>query len=104
MQKIKDKKGAGLVTNLIAGVGGLVITVVIILVITSTILDANLLTGGSAEAQAASNLSANLSSGINNVAEKIPTILLVAAVVLLLGVLVFLVAQARRANLGGGGI
>lgn len=51
------------------------------------------------------NLSSNFSKGINNVSLKIPTILLIGAVVLLFGVLVLLVSQAKRMGLfaGGGG-
>jgi hypothetical protein len=45
----------------------------------------------------------NLTAGIDNVSSKIPTILLVAAVVLLFGVLVLLVARARIMTMGGGG-
>jgi len=45
----------------------------------------------------------NLSGGINNISNKIPTILLIGAVVLLFGVIVLLVAQSRRMGIGGGG-
>src|SRR3990167_2689891 len=48
------------------------------------------------------NLSANFSSGINNVAVKIPTILLLSIIVVLFGVLVLLVVQARRTGMFGG--
>lgn len=49
----------------------------------------------------ADDLSFNLSSGVNNVSEKIPTILLVGAIVLLLGILTLLVIIARRGNVFG---
>lgn len=49
----------------------------------------------------AQNLSANLSAGIGNVSSKIPTILLVAAVVLLLGVLLLLYAKAKQSGVMG---
>ena len=48
-------------------------------------------------------LAGNLTEGIDNVSEKIPTILLIAAVVLLFGVLVLLVARSRQMGVGGGG-
>ncbi len=99
---MKNKKG-GLVSGLISDTSNLVIMVVIALVIVSTVLGANLLTAGSTEDYAAGNLSANFTDGIGEVALKIPTILLIAAVVILFGVLVFLVANARRMNTGGGG-
>ena len=50
------------------------------------------------------SLSGNLSSGVDNVSKKIPTVLTVAAVVLILGVLVLLVAAWQRMRLGGGSI
>lgn len=103
-----EKRGQGLVTGLIIGVIGLVISVIVGFVIVQTLTDASLLTAGSTENLTVSKLSANLSEGVNRVAEKIPTILKIAAVVLLLGVLVFLVAQARRMGffnqVGSGGI
>lgn len=98
---MRNKKG-GIVTELISGVGGLVILVVITLVIISTILGANLLSAGTYN-NTAQDMAANFSVGINNVSAKIPTILLIAAVVLLLSVLAFLVVKARQMSVGGGG-
>ena len=98
---MKNKRGQ--ITGLVTGVGSLIITVIIILVITSTLLGANLLTAGSTEDNAADALSGNFSSGIDNVSTKIPTIFLVAAVVLLFGVLALLIIQARRSGIIGGG-
>lgn len=97
-----NKKG-GVVSDTISGVGGLVITVIITLVIVSTLLGANLLTSGSAEDNATQRLSSNFTAGIDNVSAKIPTILLIVAVVFLFGALVLLVAQARRMGISGGG-
>ena len=45
----------------------------------------------------------NYTGGINKVAEKIPTVLLVAAVVLLFGAIVFLVQRAKGATETSGG-
>ena len=45
----------------------------------------------------------NMTTGITNVGNKIPTILLIAAVVLLFGVLVILVAKSREMNIVGSG-
>lgn len=100
MEKIQ-KKG-GIITDLISGVGGLVILVVLILVIVSTLLAANLL-GDTTENATAYAMSANLTEGIDNVSKKIPTVLLIAAVVLLLGVLLLLYARARESGLMGSG-
>ena len=49
-------------------------------------------------------LEANFTAGVDNVSSKIPTVLLVAAIVLILGVLALLVATWQRMRLSGGGI
>jgi len=106
MQKF-DKKaqaGGGLITGLIFGVASLVIGVIIAFVIVSTLTNANLLTSGSEMANATNRLSANFTAGVDNVSSKIPTVLLVAAIVLILGVLVLLVATWQRMRIGGGSI
>jgi multisubunit Na+/H+ antiporter MnhC subunit len=99
-----NKKGqtAGLITGLIFGVASLVIGVIIAFVIVSTLTGANLLTAGSAEDNSAGNLSANFTKGVDNVSSKIPTVLLVAAIVLILGVLVLLVGAWQRMRTGPG--
>ncbi len=97
----KNKKG-GIVSDVVQGTGGLIIGTIIVLVIVSTLLGANLLTSGSVEAAAAADMNANFTEGLNNISEKIPTILLIAAVVLLFGVLVLLVSKSREMGIGGG--
>tara|TARA_R100001530_G_C4266633_1_gene141960 strand:- start:263 stop:568 length:306 start_codon:yes stop_codon:yes gene_type:complete len=97
------KKKSGLVGDIINGTGGLVISVILTLVVISTLFGANLLTVNSSEYNATDLLISNFTSGIGNVATKIPTILLIAAVVILFGVLVFLVARAKQMQLGGNG-
>ena len=99
---INSKKGqtGGLITGLVFGVASLIIGVIIALLIVSTLLDADLLSGN--EANSAGNMSANFTSGINKISEQIPTILLVAAIVLILGVLAILVGVWQRMRVGGG--
>ena len=58
---------------------------------------------GSTEENTVSNLSANFSAGVDEVASKIPTVLLVAAIVLILGVLALLVGTWQRMGMGTGG-
>lgn len=99
MRKIVQK--GGVVGDLISGTGGLIIGVIVVLVIVSTLLTANLLTSNSNEANASNNLAGNFTTGINNVAAKIPTILLIGAVVLLFGVIVLLVRQSQAMGIGG---
>ena len=106
LKKINGKKGqgGGLITPLISGIIGLVILVIIGFVVISTLNDASLLTSGSAEQNATDELISNFTTGISNVSNKLPTVLLIAAVVLILGVLVFLWANFRRMQgVGGGG-
>jgi len=100
MRKLKSKHKAGVVGDLINGTGGLVIMVIIVLVIVSTLLGANLLTGTYKDT--AGNMAANFTTGIDNVSSKIPTILLIGAVVLLFGVIVLLVRQSQLMGIGGG--
>ena len=101
-----DKKGqtGGLITGLVFGVASLVIGVIIAFVIVSTLTGADLLTSNSAEDNATDRLSGNFTEGIDNVSDKIPTVLLVAAIVLILGVLVLLVGTWQRMRIGGGSI
>jgi hypothetical protein len=56
----------------------------------------------STEELSSSGLSGNFTAGVDNVSSKIPTVLLVAAIVLILGVLVLLVVTWQRMNIGGG--
>jgi hypothetical protein len=103
---LKNKKGqtGGLITGLVFGVASLVIGVIIAFVIVSTLTGANLLTADSAEKNATDRLASNFTAGVDNVSSKIPTVLLVAAIVLILGVLVLLVGAWQRMRIGGGGI
>jgi Zn-dependent protease with chaperone function len=98
----KNKKG-GVVSDTVQGVGGLIIGVVIILVIVSTLMGANLLTAGSAYNTTASNMVTNFTAGLDNISAKIPTILLIVAVVFLFGALVLLVSRSRQMGIGAGG-
>ncbi len=104
MENKKGQMGGGLITGLVFGVASLVIGVIIAFVIVSTLTGANLLTSGSEEDNATDRLSGNFTSGVDNVSSKIPTVLLVAAIVLILGVLALLVATWQRMRIGGGSI
>ncbi len=104
MQSLKNKRGqgGGLVTGLVFGIAGLVIGVIIAFVIISTLVDANLLSG--VEQGAVGNMSANFTDGIDEVSAQLPTILLIAAIVLVLGVLAVLVGVWQRMRMGGGSL
>jgi len=100
----KKGQGGGLVTGLVFGIASLVIGVIIAFVIVSTLTDAGLLTAGGDEAGAVGNMTANFTEGIDEVADKLPTVLLVAAIVLILGVLAILVGVWQRMRMGGGSL
>ena len=57
----------------------------------------------SSEELSSNAMVSNFTEGIGNVSSKLPTILLVGAIVLLLGVLALLVGIWQRMKLGGGG-
>jgi len=99
----KNKKG-GVVSNTVMGVGGLIIGVIIILVITTTLYGANLLDGNAVANTTVYDMQANFTKGIDNISEKIPTILLIVAVVFLFGALILLVRNARGMGIGGGSL
>ena len=48
------------------------------------------------------DMSTNLTEGIQNISEKIPTILLIGAVVLLFGIIVLLLKQSKAMGVGSG--
>lgn len=100
----KKGQGGGLITGLVFGVASLVIGVIIAFVIITTLTDASLLTAGTDAADSVDNLSGNFTAGINSVALKIPTVLLVAAIVLILGVLAILVGVWQKMRMGGGSL
>ena len=102
MKLMPKGKTGGVVTSTVMGVGGLIIGVIVILVVTSTLLNASLLTANGDEDMAADALSGNFTDGIDNISEKIPTILLIIAVVFLFGALVLLVKQAGTMGVGKG--
>ena len=92
-----------MITGLVMGIAGLVIGVIVALVIVSTLVNSDLLSTGSEEENATTRMSGNFTLGINEVSTKLPTVLLVAAIVLILGVLAVLVGVWQRMRLGGGG-
>jgi len=104
-QKTMNKKGV--VSGMVAGIIGLIFTVVIGFVLIATVLDASLMKQGGTDKGAfeniSSNLALNLSDGVQAIGNKIPTILLIAIVVILFGALALLVLQGRRMGMFGGG-
>ena len=99
-----NKKGeAGQIGGLVGGIIGLVFLVVIGFVSLNVLTDANLLTDGSVMDNATDNMIGNLTTGVDNVSSKIPTMFTIAVAVLLLGLIVFLVMRARETQAAQGG-
>ena len=72
---------------------------------TSTFASVNItysVTTGSIEELSTEGLSANFSEGVDEVSKKVPTVLLIAAIILILGILVVLVGVWNRMNMSGG--
>lgn len=98
----KKGQGGGLVTGLVFGIASLVIGVIIAFTIVSTLDDSGILTADSLEDNSTRALRTNFTLGVNEVSEKVPTVLLVAAVVLIIGVLAVLVGVWQRMRMGSG--
>ena len=96
-----DKKGQGVVSNTFAGIVGLVLLLIIGFVFIDTLTGANLLTANGASANAVNNVTANLSAGVqNDLAPKIKTGVLIAAVVFLVSLLILLWRYFQGAGIG----
>jgi len=100
MKLRRMNKTGGVVGDLVYGTGALIIGVIVTLLIVSTLLDAGILSGK--ESATAANLSGNFTTGIGKIGDKIPTILLIAAIVIIFGVIVILVRQSQQMGIGGG--
>ena len=92
----KNRKGEGIVTGLVVGVGSLIVLTIVSFLIVETITGAGLLTTGSFAKKTQDAMVANYSVGVDSVSAKIPTILLIGAVVLLFGAIVLLVMKSRE--------
>lgn len=100
---MKSKKGTGQIGEMFNGTIGLVFSVVVGFVMIGILLGANLLTPDSAFDNATDRLVGNLTTGVDSVSAKIPTIFLISVAVLLLGLIVFLAYRARQAQSAQGG-
>ena len=100
---MKQMNKKGLAGEAIAGIIGLVFLVVIGFVMVTQITGSNLLTTNSAEYNASTNLSANLATGVQTIATKIPTFFTIIAAVLILGFVLILWAQYKKSGMGSSG-
>lgn len=105
--KKMNKKGMGIVSGLLAGAIGLVVLTIVSFLIVDTIWGADLLATSATSATAnntyntANAAISNMTAGVDNVSGKLPTILLIAAVVVLFGAIAILVQRSRGMTGGG---
>lgn len=97
----KNKK-AQVVSGIVVGIIGLVFLLILAYVFIDTLTGANLITDAAHSARVG-NLTANFSEGVDEVSQRIPTLFIVAAVVLIVGALMFLWGFYQRMKLGTGG-
>lgn len=98
----KDNKRGQVVSGIIVGVVGLVFLLIFAYVFIDTLTGANLITNTD-HTGAVNNLTSNFTSGVENISNKIPTLFAVAAVVLIIGALMFLWGFYQKMRLGNGG-
>jgi hypothetical protein len=95
--KINKKGQMGVnIGGIVGGIIGLIFLVVVGFVSVSLLLDANLLTANGAFDNASQRMVGNLTTGVDTVSGKIPTIFTIAVAVLVLGLIVFLAVRARQ--------
>lgn len=97
-RKRMNKKGQ-VVSGIVVGVIGLVFLLILAYVFIGTLTGANLISSA-ADTASVANLTANFSAGVANVSSKIPTLFAVAAIVLIVGALMFLWGFYQRMKLG----
>lgn len=100
----KNKKGQ-VVSGIVVGVVGLVFLLIFAYVFINTLTGANLVTDVTSN-YAINSTTGNFSAGVQNVATKIPTLFTIAAIVLIIGALMFLWGFYQKMKMGGssGGI
>jgi hypothetical protein len=97
----KNKKGNfAVVGNILSSAGGLIITAIIVLAMVSLLVGAGILTANSVEANATSHLSGNLTTGVDNIASKIPTVFTILGVVLIFFAVLLLWNYYKQTKIG----
>lgn len=100
---LNQKRGQfQLPSQIVWGVVGFMLAVIIGLLFVSTLNNGGLFTAGSEEQGAVGNISANLTSGVNTVSAKFPTIFTVVAIAVILAILGVLVVIVKKYGMGGG--
>jgi multisubunit Na+/H+ antiporter MnhB subunit len=95
----KAKRKAQVVSGIVVGIIGLVFLLILGYVFIDTLTSSSLVTNA-ASAAAIGNVTGNFTTGVYNVAGKIPTLFTVGAIVLIVGALMFLWGYYQRMKLG----
>ena len=90
-----------LVSGTVLGILGLVLVIFVVLFALSALNPASFFTSGSASANATTNLQNNVTFGVGQFGQYIPTVMLVLGVVFVLAGLLILVLYIRRMQMGG---
>lgn len=109
LRKVEERVNAGglmpgnkrgqVVSGIIVGIIGLVFLLILGYVFMDTLTGSNLVTSAVSTA-AIGNVTGNFTTGVYNVAGKIPTLFTVGAIVLIVGALMFLWGFYQRMKLG----
>lgn len=104
MRKIMNKKGQTLniITATVIGFLVLIFMVFAVLFGIAKLDPSSFFSTSSAEANATTDLTRNLTTGVSQFGAYIPTILTVLGVVMVLGGIVLLILYVRRMQVGGG--
>lgn len=99
----KNKKGqvVDLVGGTVLGVLGLVLIIFVVLFALSALNPSSFFTAASASANATTQLQNNVTHGVGQFGQYIPTVMLVLGVVFVLAGLLVLVLYIRRMQIGG---
>lgn len=95
----KAKRKAQVVSGIVVGIIGLVFLLILGYVFIDTLTSSSLVTNAASVA-AIGNVTGNFTTGVYNVAGKIPTLFTVGAIVLIVGALMFLWGYYQRMKLG----
>ena len=99
--KTKNKRGFTTVNAIIAGIGGLAFGIVLMFILLTQLSDDTLTGSGTAADTAVDDLIVNVSSGVTNVSNQIPTVFNVGAIVLVIGILAILWVVGKRSGFLG---
>lgn len=91
-----------LISSTVIGFLTLIFVIFVVLFAISALNPSGFFTAGSANANATTTLTSNLTTGVSSFGQYIPTVMVVLGIVLVVSALVLLILYVRRAQMGGG--